>query len=278
MSVDGAEEGTVRELFRHDCNFCTSRWSKWANLEEEASALEDEQSPRHPLFAVPCGPLERSGRTNSFSVNCTHMRSLLSEALTGYEDQDFELGGWTFTKPYSAVGPPLGADPGRAAGAQRFGPRRGQGPGGEPAGRLPEAAGDPPARETEKDPRGQKQSTTTRSGQIFPPGELVTTKFWGVDTLSRVDVWCTDDDSVILEYVDWNRKRCGLATTGITLRSLSGYRRVTWLPVYPVSYLDDPDGFKERMMERGCRFQQLRGFHYLYYSGTKLSLGENSQD
>lgn len=112
---------------------------------------------------------------------------------------------------------------------------------------------------------------------IFPPSSLVQTKFFGVDTICRVtkykrivdckgpDAWAID-----MEYVDWNGETTGFTTTQLKIWEFEGFRRVAALPVFPLSILGDAEKTKAAMIERGRKFERLRGYHFMISNGTKV--------
>jgi hypothetical protein len=75
-----------------------------------------------------------------------------------------------------------------------------------------------------------------------------------------------------VEYVDWNGEYSGFTTTTITILDFEGYRRINRLPVFPISFLSDVEETKKAMIERGRKFEQLRGYHYMITNGTKIIL------
>ena len=253
-------------LYQHTCRYgsCPDRWSRFWKLSEEAADLEAEASKLPIVHRYVYRGDE--WRTSSFTINCPHMRSLLSEALDKYQDLDPDLEGWTFTPPYmplvhrwerlQALHHDIGHEPERK----------------EAADRLVEFL------EPRLAPGIDALSTTHSTGkitydmlwQIFPPGELITTKFFGVDTLCRV--LKHNGGTITIQYVDWNGNKCGFQTTKVEIPRFSGVKRVTSLEAFPLSFVDGSDEIKEATIARGRRFQQLRGFHYLSYSGVKISM------
>ncbi|KAH7178264.1 hypothetical protein DER46DRAFT_621937 [Fusarium sp. MPI-SDFR-AT-0072] len=77
---------------------------------------------------------------------------------------------------------------------------------------------------------------------------------------------------VYLEYLDWNGNRCGYANTMIVIPEFAAYRRVTSLPAYPLSFHNSPSKIRQQMIERGRKFEALRGYHFQAGSGTKILL------
>ncbi|KAK0747335.1 hypothetical protein B0T21DRAFT_446256 [Apiosordaria backusii] len=112
--------------------------------------------------------------------------------------------------------------------------------------------------------------------QIFPAGELVVTRFFGVETLCRVSRKhsLSSDSSnmwVMCEYVDWNGWTTGMKETWVTIKYFKGRQKVSGLSVYPLSMAADPEGIKARMLARGKRWEGLRGYRYQQYKGYKIA-------
>jgi hypothetical protein len=57
-----------------------------------------------------------------------------------------------------------------------------------------------------------------------------------------------------------------------------GLSRITSLPLFPLSFAQNPDQLKETMAARGRRFQELRGYQFLNYKGVKLSLDDGPKE
>ena len=110
--------------------------------------------------------------------------------------------------------------------------------------------------------------------QIFAPDTLVSTKFYAVQTTCRVTKYQETGFgwSISMQFIDWNGEGFGLSTTTARIPPYSGYRHVTSLPVFPISFLEDEASYRASMIERGRIFERLRGFHFMVASGTKISI------
>ena len=75
-----------------------------------------------------------------------------------------------------------------------------------------------------------------------------------------------------MEYIDWNGENSGYTTTTLTIWQYEGYRRVTALPVFPISFLADSEKTKLALIERGRKFERLRGYKFMISNGTKILL------
>jgi hypothetical protein len=112
--------------------------------------------------------------------------------------------------------------------------------------------------------------------QIFPPGELAVTDILGAKGVCRVLKYKKKTPRgeraywvVTMEYVDWNGERCGLADTRRLIHEFEGFQRVLSLPVYPVSFIEDLAGLRKRAVERGRKFEELRGYRFCRITGPR---------
>ncbi|KAK4097619.1 P-loop containing nucleoside triphosphate hydrolase protein [Parathielavia hyrcaniae] len=269
-ATEGVEdqEPPVQRLYQHVCDYgsCPTCWSKYAANQDEQDALETEVGTV-PIVQRHVHSQDRGWETTSFAVNCPHMRAFLADALSNYQDLDPDLEGWAFEPPYKAL-------------VHRWDRLRAlhqelQVSESEPEAKravdqlvqflqpiLAPSAGDLAAtRET-----GKVQYNML--WKIFPPGETVLTKFWGVTTVCRVVKYRKADPGerpqcwyITVEHVDWNGERCGLQQKEILIYRYPCFTRVT------------PGEIRETMIARGRRFQQLWGYHFLNYSGAMVNMG-----
>lgn len=198
----------VQKLYRHDCEYhcCASRWAKFAVHQEEQDDLEAEVSTVPIVQRHVYSHDNKDWVTDSFKINCHHMRAFLSETLANYQDLDLGLEGWTFTPPYMPL-------------VHRW--ERLQALHSE----LKDSADD----DTEKKdavqqlvdflqpllaPSVEDFAATQSTGMIncdviwhiFPPGEVVLTRLFGADAVCRVVKYRRSQSRfcwlVTVEYVD----------------------------------------------------------------------------
>lgn len=264
----------ITKLYQHECRCgcCPDRWSKFPNHKEDQNALEEAISKdpiihRH-TFA------DNEWNTESFTIQSPAMRALLDTALAKYQDLDLGLEKWTFSPPFMPI-------------VHRW----------DRLQVLDEGKVDSTAQEAFTQlmeflspilaPQIDALSKTRETGsvlfqdlwQIFAPHDFVVTNFYGVQAVCRVtkyqpvkrrrqpDYW-----KIYMEYVDWNGHRCGYAKTKVRIMEFSGYRRVVGLPVYPLSFHGDAPAIRQRAIERGRKFESLRGYSFQKCSGTKILL------
>ncbi|KAH8895784.1 P-loop containing nucleoside triphosphate hydrolase protein [Thozetella sp. PMI_491] len=202
------------------------------------------------------------------------MQALISAALSEYPSRESELSDWKFCPPYralvhcwdqlKAVCANAATDEAKQAGSELI------------SFLKPEVA------------QSVKLLAKTRSDgkigferiwQIFPPGEVVVATFYGAETLSRVkscqrylDPSGNPHWLITIEHIDWNGELCGYTSSTARINSFEGFRRVGSLPVYPVSFADSPTETKATAMERGRKFEALRGCCFRNYIGTKIDV------
>lgn len=268
-----AELPYVTKLYLHTCSYgsCPDRYSKFADHDSEEANLEQS------LAGVPIVHRQvyhhKTWRTRSFTIQDPDMRAHLLVALSNYQDFDLELEDWTFEEPYNPI-------------VHRW----------QLLNTLCEETVDPVSKEKFEQMMDfirpivaasvNSLSQTRASGkvsfndiwQIFPPRELSITTFFGVDVVCRVlkyekvrsyegPYW-----SITMEYIDWNGEKCGYATTKATIKPYAGYRFVTSLPVYPLTFSTSEDYTKMRLVKRGREAEALRGYHLRTCKGTKILL------
>lgn len=262
------------KLYKHRCIYdsCPERWSKFPTNEEEhndieQSALKDPIVHRH-IFD------DHKWQTESFTIQSPVMRAVISTVLDKYQDLDLDVEKWTFKPPFMPLvhrwdrllslceSKDDEHEPQAAAQLLKF--------------LTPILA-----------PKVDALVKTRETGnimfddmwQILSPHEFVITKFYGVEAVCRVTKYKLVKEprmpsywETYMEYVDWNGNRCGYANTMIIIPEFPAYRRVTSLPAYPLSFHNSPSKIREQMVERGRKFEALRGYHFQTCSGSKILL------
>ncbi|OTA64797.1 P-loop containing nucleoside triphosphate hydrolase protein [Hypoxylon sp. EC38] len=122
---------------------------------------------------------------------------------------------------------------------------------------------------------------------IFAPGTLVMAKFYGVDTVCRVVKSVLKPQKNMLdasnswiftvEFVDWSGEESGYRTTSLEVKEFKGVHRINTLPIFPISYLTEEAKIKESMIERGRKFERLRGYRLMACNGVRLFKDKNPE-
>lgn len=68
-------------------------------------------------------------------------------------------------------------------------------------------------------------------------------------------------------YLEYDGKHFGLGDFDTEIPSFRGPRKITSLPVYPLSYHKDPEEIKKELLERGKKFITLQGMNYKFSKG-----------
>jgi hypothetical protein len=269
-----SEPTPVSDWYLHECLYdsCKARWSAFAGTNEEEVDLK-QRTAQIPIvhqhtFVDSCW------KTSALLIQDVNMRQILTKVLHNYQDLDLDLEDWRFTPPFRPL-------------VHRWDTLKNY-LATLPDGSLKDAANSllaflTPIIASSVSSLAQTKKTGKlefkNAWQVFPPNSLVMTKFFGTDVVCRVVKYRFEDSCpppprwvVDLEYVDWNGETSGYATTSIKIYEYSGYKRVTNLPVYPISFLSDIEKTKETLIERGRKFERLRSYNYMICNGTKVLL------
>jgi hypothetical protein len=283
LNTDGATEALklgyssklISNWYQHTCAYdsCQSRWSEFAVVDDDEADL----TKRSNLVPIIHRHVYENKHwiTTSITIQDAAMRKVLTEVLNKYQDLDMELENWTFAPPFMPLvhrwdilkkfqSTTMEDSLHRAASAL--------------LGFLSPIIASSVISLNATKKTGKVSFSNV--WQIFPPSALVQTKFFGVDTICRVLKYkkreadrCNPEGWVIdMEYVDWNGENSGYTTTTLTIWDFDGFRRVTSLPVFPISFLADVEKTKAAMIERGRKFERLRGYKFMISNGTKILL------
>lgn len=264
----------ISNWYEHKCpgKCCPTRWSEFDNVDDDAQDLSSRTSQipiihRHVYF-------NKHWVTSSITFQDPTIREVLTDVLRKYQDLDMELENWTLPPPFMPL-------------VHRWDDLKQYH--AKADGKLKNASSLLLAFLTPLLAKSVLSLAQTRKmgkvnfdnvWMLCPPSALVMTKFYGVETICRVvkckkrpEDRCNPEGWVIdMEYITWNGDSAGYATTTLTIWEFEGYRRATSLPVYPISYMSDEAGAKEKMIQRGRKFERLRGYHCMVANGTKILL------
>lgn len=210
--------------------------------------------------------------TESFTINSPHMRTILLQVLSNYQDLDLELENWTFRPPYIPL-------------VHRW--QRLQDYCKETTDEAVRKAGQEmidfllpivgPSVNSLAQTRLTGKVKFDSLWQIFPPGELVMTQMYGQDTVCRVlkhnlignsfssrGIWVIDT-----EYVDWNGDHCGYLTMKTKISAYEGYARAHQLPTWPIAYASDPEAIRVKMVARGRQFEEFEDLSFHAIRGSE---------
>ncbi|KAL2270610.1 hypothetical protein VTJ83DRAFT_2794 [Remersonia thermophila] len=208
--------------------------------------------------------------TSAFTINCCHMRAFLSQALANYQDFDPDLHKWTFEPPYKPL-------------VHRWHRLKElhatwEGPGADDLMTFlePLLASSVSALDSTRE-TGMVEFTAL--WQLFPPEEVVVAKMWGEPVAARVLKYEEKYEAfkVVIEHLDWNGERTGWNEIEYIIPIFSGHARASSLRVCPISLVPDSDALRERLVARGRRWAELRGYHFLHYDHTTIIVDKNKK-
>jgi Domain of unknown function (DUF7025) len=109
---------------------------------------------------------------------------------------------------------------------------------------------------------------------IFSPGALVYWKINGTENIMRLTTssqWLNMGRSqyrLLGQQVDWNGRYFGFAQVSRFIYEYDGTRSILDLEVMPLLMHPDCDAIKQRLINRGRKFEELRGYHFKAYDGS----------
>lgn len=77
-----------------------------------------------------------------------------------------------------------------------------------------------------------------------------------------------------VEVVVWNGSYTGYKQVVYEIRMYDGFKKLTGIKIYPLSYNPDPEKVKERLVQRGRTFEILRGCFFMtrkHFNVTRVS-------
>ncbi|KAJ3949653.1 uncharacterized protein N0V96_000777 [Colletotrichum fioriniae] len=105
---------------------------------------------------------------------------------------------------------------------------------------------------------------------LFEPGKLVVVNRDG-DALFYLAQSCgyTEEKGLVVSvrFIDWDLDQFGYADGALNICEFAGTRKITEIRVFPAEFLESRSKAEAIAIERGVKFQNLRGFHYMAYTG-----------
>jgi hypothetical protein len=116
---------------------------------------------------------------------------------------------------------------------------------------------------------------------IFEPGLLVYMEEDGQDRICKVtsmnfnneEKYANKRFSVRYQWVRYDGTNFGCDSQTVYISHFSGTKKITNLPIYPLTAHADPEELKARLTARGKMFEALKGLHFLSYNGVAFSGG-----
>jgi hypothetical protein len=75
------------------------------------------------------------------------------------------------------------------------------------------------------------------------------------------------------EFVDFDGEKFGYGSTTLSVPEFGGTQQITKLAAFPLEHHAEKDGVVERLLERGRKFVDYKGYHYMAYEGIALGQG-----
>jgi hypothetical protein len=72
------------------------------------------------------------------------------------------------------------------------------------------------------------------------------------------------------KFIDWDGFEFGFAPSTASITSFEGTKPISQLDIYPAKFHPEFDKVKERVLNRGIRFEALQGYHFKDYSGLVI--------
>ncbi|KAI5838547.1 hypothetical protein DFP73DRAFT_580620 [Morchella snyderi] len=76
--------------------------------------------------------------------------------------------------------------------------------------------------------------------------------------------------SLTVKYLDYDGKYFGMAQTTVPILPFEGTMDISSLAAFPLEYHPRKDAVSKFLIERGRRFEELKGCHYMEYTGVGL--------
>ncbi|KAI1419839.1 hypothetical protein F5Y12DRAFT_775734 [Xylaria sp. FL1777] len=256
-------------LYEQQCRHGSpSHWSEFEGVDQELAALRS-RTASVPIIHRFTKSDDYEWVTKSIQIRDVSMREVLKEILQDYQDIDLDIKDYTFTPPFM----PLCH---RFENLKDFSQKATEPTLKVAASKLLEFLTPILAALIASMAHTRKTGKIRFSDiwHIFAPNTLVKAKIYGVEGACRVTEYHERRSywKLNVKFVDWNGERAGFSSAYADISEYHGYCRVTSLPVFPISFLEDAASFTASMIDRGKVFEQLRGYHFMMASGTKMIL------
>ncbi|KAK6065751.1 AAA ATPase family protein [Seiridium cupressi] len=97
--------------------------------------------------------------------------------------------------------------------------------------------------------------------------------FYIVDTCNYIqDSRGTKYLELNVKFVDYNGNKYGFRAAKLTIEECVGTRSITELEAYPSEYCPELEHLEAMALDRGHRFQELEGIHYMAYTGLAFRM------
>jgi hypothetical protein len=114
---------------------------------------------------------------------------------------------------------------------------------------------------------------------IFEPGVMVFSSSGEHDRVYKLKsgafqaTQCGRIYALNTEYVDFDGEKFGYGSSTLSIGEFGGTQQITKLGAYPLEHHPEKDAVVERLLARGRKFVDYKGYHYKAYEGVGLGQG-----
>ncbi|TKA79105.1 hypothetical protein B0A49_01828 [Cryomyces minteri] len=116
---------------------------------------------------------------------------------------------------------------------------------------------------------------------LFQPGSMVYSRQGGQDRVFKLHSAKYGQDRngnnvfwVTCQYIDFDGTRFGTNKLNTSIQAYNGTKSINSLPTFPLEFHAHRDDIRERVIERGGRFESYAGSHYKAYNGMGWKRGQ----
>lgn len=118
---------------------------------------------------------------------------------------------------------------------------------------------------------------------IFKPGNLAFTRVLGYPRAYRIrGGWYETDGepcfAVRVQFIDYDGEKFGTCKTIFRIPKYTGHMRCADLNIMPFEFHPNYEKLREQLLERGRRFRDLAGRHFMFYSGVAVKKSSEESD
>ncbi|EAU34067.1 predicted protein [Aspergillus terreus NIH2624] len=109
---------------------------------------------------------------------------------------------------------------------------------------------------------------------LFEPDAVVYTHATGHEQALKFTAGTSNNSAgflVAASSIDYNGQQFGFRGESIDIPMYEGTVPITSLPVYPLQYHPEEAATRQRLIARGARWEQLKGYHYKQYEGPSTT-------
>lgn len=108
---------------------------------------------------------------------------------------------------------------------------------------------------------------------IFRPGDIIFSLENGKESCCKLKYGSyssANSFGLACENVDWSGTKFGRSTQNKYISSFDGTKPITQLQAFPLAYHPERKSIKAKLITRGKKFEELRGYHLKAYNGNAI--------